>query len=261
LKIEESQIALENQDERQNNEVDMFVDDDDVFVQGECIDERNKENHPRTRTRQYNRKNFEKQSARANKTRICSSALFGISPPAPHLSLDEAVCVNSPERRKLQEVGLECVSEGVKNSSGYDIKLLGKGGYGTVVFGSWKSMRVAVKVIARDDKMLSKSRRRTSLDSEMNATRIPEHENVVKVHGIFDGMEALHSSVIVMEYVGHYNLQNVIESQPQKLQRLKAFNSTKPAYYFLQTFKHLVEFSGRLLNDFIYERILSSAKF
>merc|ERR1719192_631868 len=66
--------------------------------------------------------------------------------------------------------------------------------------------------------MISKSRRRTSIDSEMNAIRIPEHENIVKVYGIFDGMEELHSSVIVMEYVGHYNLQHVVDTQPYKLQ-------------------------------------------
>lgn len=137
-----------------------------------------------------------------NLFRKVKPALF----PSLGTSPGHALCVNSPGRERLQNFGLDLTAN-------RKIKRLGKGGFGTVVLGTWKGQRVAVKVIPRNGSV-SKTSRRTSLDNELNAIRL-DHENVVKVHGIFDHEEK--HAVILMEYVGRSSLQDIIEERPAML--------------------------------------------
>ena len=88
------------------------------------------------------------------------------------------------------------------------IKKLGKGSYGTVVLGSWRGERVAIKVI----------RRRSSLENEKNALSL-RHENVTKIKEIIDEQDDDEKSnaILVLEYVGQHSMQALIEQNPTKL--------------------------------------------
>ena len=88
------------------------------------------------------------------------------------------------------------------------IKKLGKGSYGTVVLGSWRGERVAIKVI----------RRRPSIENEKNALLL-RHENVTKIKEIIDEQDDDEKSnaILVLEYVGQHSMQALIEQNPTKL--------------------------------------------
>ena len=88
------------------------------------------------------------------------------------------------------------------------IKKLGKGSYGTVVLGSWRGERVAIKVI----------RRRSSIENEKNALSL-RHENVTKIKEIIDEQDDDEKSnaILVLEYVGQHSMQALIEQNPTKL--------------------------------------------
>jgi len=128
--------------------------------------------------------------------------LLATSPPSPAACWDAGFCLDSPTRRTLQ-----------RDSSTLppNIKKLGKGGFGTVVLGTWQSRRVAVKIMSRSDHAL--------LERELHAETL-DHPNIVKILKVFHAdaaTESFKNSLVVMEYVGHYNLMNVIQTQPGKL--------------------------------------------
>lgn len=110
--------------------------------------------------------------------------------------------LESPLRRKLHSVGIESVHQNL-------IKL-GQGTFGTVLLGFWKGMHVAVKVLGNESRVKCKLRRRNSIESELNVMNL-SHENIVKVYATFQSEEDNDHSIVVMEYVGHSSLQNIIE--------------------------------------------------
>ncbi|XP_059078923.1 serine/threonine-protein kinase mos-like isoform X1 [Tigriopus californicus] len=117
-------------------------------------------------------------------------------------SLNEILCLNSPGRWDLQRQSLD---------SRKDLHYIGRGSFGSVILGSWKGQKVAVKVISRDspNKKISKKARSNSVESELNATDLC-HPNVVKIHAMFDHKEAP-NTIIIMEYVGKSSLQRIID--------------------------------------------------
>ena len=57
------------------------------------------------------------------------------------------------------------------------------------------------------------------LERELHAETL-DHPNIVKILKVFHAdaaTESFKNSLVVMEYVGHYNLMNVIQTQPGKL--------------------------------------------
>ena len=66
--------------------------------------------------------------------------------------------------------------------------------------------RVAIKVI----------KRRSSLENEKHALKL-NHENVTKIKEVFDKIEYEKTAILVLEYVGQYNMQALIEQQSSKL--------------------------------------------
>lgn len=117
-------------------------------------------------------------------------------------SLHEILCLNSPGRWDLQRQSLD---------SRKDLHYIGRGSFGSVILGSWKGQKVAVKVISRDspNKKISKKARSNSVESELNATDLC-HPNVVKIHAMFDHKEAP-NTIIIMEYVGKSSLQRIMD--------------------------------------------------
>ncbi|XP_023337254.1 serine/threonine-protein kinase mos [Eurytemora carolleeae] len=89
-----------------------------------------------------------------------------------------------------------------------------RGAYGTVVLGQWKGEKCAVKVMEKEQGVGVSARRRKSLESELQALKL-EHENIVKVHGVFAAEERY--SVIIMEYVGSRNLHRLLIETPDKV--------------------------------------------
>ena len=72
-----------------------------------------------------------------------------------------------------------------------------------------QSQRVAVKILGKANRAL--------LHRELNAEKL-NHSNIVQILKVFYADDAMDSNtLVVMEYVGHYNLMNVIQSQPGKL--------------------------------------------
>jgi len=153
---------------------------DSVFSESE---EHSKENS--RRSRRYGSRNGRK---------------FGTSPPSPGPAWDRGFCLDSPTRKSLQRDATFLPQT---------IRKLGRGGFGTVVLGTWQSRRVAVKILSLRDQLI--------FDREVAASDRLDHPNIVKVLTIFKGTDEMTNSLLVMEYVGHYNLMAVIQSQPEKL--------------------------------------------
>ena len=104
---------------------------------------------------------------------------------------------NTPSRLYLESNGL-----------GSETLVLGRGAFGTVVLGQWRGRKVAVKVMEKEEGERS-ARRRKSLDSELRALQM-DHENIVKVHGVFAAENKY--AVILMEYVGSRNLHRQVKT-------------------------------------------------
>ncbi|CAB4061798.1 APC [Lepeophtheirus salmonis] len=84
--------------------------------------------------------------------------------------------------------------------------------FGTVVLGRLNGKRVAVKVVPRVD-----STRLNRTDGEVNA-KLLTHDNIVHLFGVFyDAVDCNNNIVIVMEYVGKTNLQQLINENKQIL--------------------------------------------
>merc|ERR1712029_427118 len=131
----------------------------------------------------------------------CPDRRFGLSPPSPGLMWDAGFVLDSPTRHILQRDASTLPAT---------IRKLGKGGFGTVVLGSWQSRRVAVKILGRTNRAL--------LQRELNAEKL-NHSNIVKIFKVFyaDEVALENNTLVVMEYVGHYNLMSIIQTQPEKL--------------------------------------------
>eukprot|EP00088_Acartia_fossae_P036020 TRINITY_DN3718_c0_g1_i4.p1 TRINITY_DN3718_c0_g1~~TRINITY_DN3718_c0_g1_i4.p1 ORF type:complete len:524 (+),score=89.53 TRINITY_DN3718_c0_g1_i4:118-1689(+) len=126
----------------------------------------------------------------------CTSIQLDYSPDI-HLGIS----CNTPSRMKLEMEGL-----------GAEKLVLGRGAYGTVVLGQWRGQKVAVKVMEKEEG--PSARRRKSIESEIQALKL-EHDNIVKLHGIFAAQDRY--SVIIMEYVGSRNLHRLLIETPEKV--------------------------------------------
>ena len=91
---------------------------------------------------------------------------------------------------------------------GVDKLVLGRGAYGTVVLGRWKGIKVAVKVMEKEDGDKS-NRRRKSLEGELNASSM-NHENIVKIYDVRAAEQKY--AIIIMEYVGSRNLHRCFKT-------------------------------------------------
>ncbi len=85
--------------------------------------------------------------------------------------------------------------------------------------------RVAVKLISGEQIGCDRRCRTESAASEANAVGIV-HPNVVRVHGIFgreeeeeDESSSPSSCMVVMEYVGQSNLQRVLDTMPERMDK------------------------------------------
>ena len=106
------------------------------------------------------------------------------------------------------------VKEALARADG-DLKYLGRGSFGSVVVGSWRGLRVAVKVIPVECGRLTRQKRQDSVASERNLLGL-EHAHVVRVHDVF-ASEADGSTLVVMEYVGKANLLSICELYPERV--------------------------------------------
>jgi len=123
---------------------------------------------------------------------------------SPNIAL--GIQCNTPSRLKLEMEGL-----------GAEKLVLGRGAYGTVVLGQWRGQKCAVKVMEKEEGGGVSARRRKSLESELQALKL-DHDNIVKVHGVFATEERY--AVIIMEYVGSRNLHRLlIETRDKYLGR------------------------------------------
>ena len=96
---------------------------------------------------------------------------FGTSPPSPGPTWDRGFCLDSPTRKSLQRDATFLPQT---------IRKLGRGGFGTVVLGTWQSRRVAVKILSQRDQLI--------FDREVAASDRLDHPNIVKVLTIFKGI-------------------------------------------------------------------------
>jgi serine/threonine protein kinase len=93
--------------------------------------------------------------------------------------------------------------------AGSGVRLLGRGGFGSVILGLWQGRRVAVKVINQ--------RKLCDGVREANAVGLC-HDNVAATRGIFETVvDGAPSVLVVMEYVGQVNLLTVIGKFPEKI--------------------------------------------
>jgi len=119
---------------------------------------------------------------------------------SPNIAL--GIQCNTPSRLKIELEGL-----------GTEKLVLGRGAYGTVVLGQWRGQKCAVKVMEKEEGGKVSSRRRKSLQSELQALKL-DHDNIVKVHGVFGTADRY--AVIIMEYVGSRNLHRLLIEMPDK---------------------------------------------
>ena len=96
---------------------------------------------------------------------LCSTLL-----PSP--SIEAGVCCSTPNRLRLEREGLTSTQKLV----------LGRGAFGTVVLGRWRGVKVAIKVMEREEGARS-DRRRSSLEGELHAKKL-EHQNIVKIFDV-----------------------------------------------------------------------------
>merc|ERR1719508_360269 len=120
------------------------------------------------------------------------------SSSSPRMS--QGISCTTPDKIRLETSGL-----------GVDKLVLGRGAYGTVVIGRWKGVKVAVKVMEKEDGDKS-NRRRKSLEGEPNASSM-NHENIVKIYDVRTAEQKY--AIIIMEYVGSRNLHRLL-STPEK---------------------------------------------
>lgn len=124
--------------------------------------------------------------------------------PSPNIA--RGVCCSTPNRIKLEREGLTSTEKLV----------LGRGAFGTVVLGRWRGLKVAIKVMEREEGGRS-ARRRNSLEGELHAKSL-EHKHIVKIFDVH-ARDDRHA-VIIMEYVGSRNLHRLlVELQDKRLGR------------------------------------------
>ena len=144
-----------------------------------------------------------------------SSKLLQLTPSTAHTPLqslipspniDLGVCCSTPNRIKLEREGLTSTEKLV----------LGRGAFGTVVLGRWRGVKVAIKVMEREEGGRS-ARRRNSLEGELHAKSL-EHQHIVKIFDVH--AQSDRHAVIIMEYVGSRNLHRLlVELQDSRLGR------------------------------------------
>ncbi len=76
--------------------------------------------------------------------------------------------------------------------------------------------RVAVKILPHDENHCAAE----SVSGERNAADLA-HENVVRLHAVFDNVagSSASSSVLVLDYAGKSNLQTIIRRHPEVMER------------------------------------------
>ena len=145
-------------------------------------------------------------------SRPASSKMLQLTPSTAHTPLhtlipspniDRGVCCSTPNRIKLEREGLTSTEKLV----------LGRGAFGTVVLGRWRGMKVAIKVMEREEGGRS-ARRRNSLEGELNAKNL-EHQHIVRIFDVH-ARDDRHA-VIIMEYVGSRNLHRLLVELQDKI--------------------------------------------
>lgn len=93
-------------------------------------------------------------------------------------------------------------------------KQLGTGGFGTVYLASWNSEKLALKILHR--KRRNSSAMLESIKAECRVLDF-DHPNVVKTWTVHSCANTLGSGLILMEFVGYRNLQDVINNTADSL--------------------------------------------
>lgn len=111
-------------------------------------------------------------------------------------------------------------------------KQLGTGGFGTVYLASWNCEKLAVKILHR--KRRNSSAMLESIKAERRVLDL-NHPNVVKTWTVRSCANSLGSGLILMEFVGYQNLQDIINCPTENLgfgRRVKfAFHISKALDY------------------------------
>jgi len=120
-----------------------------------------------------------------------------------------ALCVtSSPARREAARRAGCGTSRASSSDENDELRLLGRGGFGSVILGRWHGRRVAVKVLRRVSDVNVR---------EANALHLA-HENVVSTLAVFRTcVEEEQHALVVMDYVGQSNLLCVIENFPLQI--------------------------------------------
>lgn len=155
----------------------------------------------------------------------------------------------SPTTFNFKDLPRKSVTEGLSNHSPLGLvqkkrrpsirleKTIGSGGFGKVYEGNWNGKRVAVK------KLKKKKARDECITSEENALHF-FHPNIVQVFWV-DPINSPETEIlIVMEFAGRKNLQQMIDNQDENLsmhRRIKYLNDLLRALEYMHSreFVHL----------------------
>ena len=182
--------------------------DDDVFLSEELRD-KDKENEVENRSFRSRKRSIKLLSPNGNVA--AADDPMKMSPiRRKRRKSPPGFCVTTSDARKLLN------SRPIDEIPG--VKLLGQGGFGSVILGLYKGEKVAVKI-------LKKSSFQTA--AEKNALFL-RHENVVRILKLVDGL-------IVMEFAGESNLRQIVESEPDFVRVNKCFSDVSSALEYIHS--------------------------